>query len=49
MPAYYDSETGELLGVTQDIKTIQDKYPDRQITRDEDVLDTWFSSGLWPM
>lgn len=49
IPAYYDSETGELLGVTQDIKTIQDKYPDRKISRDEDVLDTWFSSGLWPM
>ena len=26
------------------------KYPNRKLTlrRDEDVLDTWFSSGLWP-
>ena len=28
----------------------QAKYPERKFTlkRDEDVLDTWFSSGLWP-
>ncbi|MBJ7533390.1 valine--tRNA ligase [Rhodomicrobium vannielii ATCC 17100] len=25
-----------------------ERFPDRCIWRDEDVLDTWFSSGLWP-
>ncbi|KAG9232262.1 tRNA synthetases class I-domain-containing protein [Amylocarpus encephaloides] len=28
----------------------EQKFPDKKVTlkRDEDVLDTWFSSGLWP-
>ena len=27
------------------------KFPNKKFTlkRDEDVLDTWFSSGLWPV
>ncbi len=25
------------------------KYPGKRIWQDEDVLDTWFSSGLWPL
>lgn len=25
-----------------------EKYGEGNITRDDDVLDTWFSSGLWP-
>jgi valyl-tRNA synthetase len=42
IPAYYHNETGELLVTDEDMS----KNPD--YTRDEDVLDTWFSSGLWP-
>lgn len=41
IPAYYNIETGEIL--------VSEKEPDMNLYRqDEDVLDTWFSSGLWP-
>ena len=41
IPAYYHKESGELLVTEDDV--------DLNIYRqDEDVLDTWFSSGLWP-
>ena len=42
VPAYYHNETGEVyVGVNppEDIENY---------TQDEDVLDTWFSSALWP-
>ncbi len=42
IPAYYHNETGEVyVGLTppKDIENY---------TQDEDVLDTWFSSALWP-
>jgi valyl-tRNA synthetase len=48
IPAYYHVETGELLGVTRDPSDIYAKYGKEMVRRDEDVLDTWFSSGLWP-
>ena len=41
IPAYYNRETGEVL-VTEETPDLT-KY-----TQDEDVLDTWFSSALWP-
>ena len=34
------------------MEDLQTRYPQlagRQLTRDEDVLDTWFSTWLWPM
>ncbi|MDY6094477.1 MAG: class I tRNA ligase family protein, partial [Candidatus Enteromonas sp.] len=41
IPAYYHKETGEVL--------VSENAPDMsQYVQDEDVLDTWFSSGLWP-
>ncbi len=41
IPAYYHKETGEMI-VAKD-------NPNPEIYKqDEDVLDTWFSSGLWP-
>ena len=43
IPAWYHNETGEVyVGSTppQDIENY---------TQDQDVLDTWFSSALWPM
>ncbi len=41
IPAYYNKETGEVL--------VSEKAPDMNLyTQDEDVLDTWFSSALWP-
>ncbi|MDR0367451.1 MAG: valine--tRNA ligase [Rickettsiales bacterium] len=40
IPAYYDDK-GKLAYVGAN--------PPAGLRRDEDVLDTWFSSGLWPM
>ncbi len=48
IPAYYDTNTWELLGVTRDPSAIFAKYGEANIRRDDDVLDTWFSSALWP-
>ncbi|MCI1244916.1 MAG: valine--tRNA ligase [Bacilli bacterium] len=41
IPAYYDKKTGEVL--VSETEPDMDRY-----RQDEDVLDTWFSSGLWP-
>ncbi len=48
IPAYYDVKTGELLEVTRDEELVYKKYGKENVRRDEDVLDTWFSSGIWP-
>ena len=41
IPAYYHNETGEMV--------VAKENPDpANYTQDSDVLDTWFSSGLWP-
>ncbi|MDY2574725.1 MAG: valine--tRNA ligase [Bacilli bacterium] len=42
IPAYYSKETGEVL-VSEVPPKDMENY-----TQDEDVLDTWFSSALWP-
>lgn len=49
IPAYFHKETGELLGVTTDPTDIIKEYGEVNVVRDEDVLDTWFSSGFWPL
>ncbi|MGL4951427.1 MAG: valine--tRNA ligase [Mycoplasma sp.] len=43
LPIWYHNETNEVLVSETPPKDI------KNWTRDEDVLDTWFSSGLWPM
>lgn len=43
IPAYYHNETGEMVVTEEDMSNNPD------YTQDPDVLDTWFSSGLWPM
>ncbi|MEW6747332.1 MAG: valine--tRNA ligase [Planctomycetota bacterium] len=46
IPAWYHRETGEIL---VDIETPERVRRERALWRqDEDVLDTWFSSALWP-
>lgn len=41
IPAYYHNTTGEMV--------VAKENPDpKNYTQDSDVLDTWFSSGLWP-
>lgn len=48
IPAYYDIKTWELVTVSQDEESVYAKYGKENVKRDEDVLDTWFSSALWP-
>lgn len=43
IPAWYHKETGEVyVGLTPPLDI-------ENYTQDQDVLDTWFSSALWPM
>ena len=42
IPVFYHKETGEIYCEMDDPKDIEN------YTQDEDVLDTWFSSALWP-
>ena len=49
IPAWYDSEKNVYVGLSED--DVRNKYKlsnDIQLIQDEDVLDTWFSSALWP-
>jgi valyl-tRNA synthetase len=48
IPAYFHRETGALLGVTRDPSGLIAEHGEANVIRDEDVLDTWFSSALWP-
>ncbi len=47
IPAYYCQDCGELM-VAKDAPEKCTKCGSKNIKQDEDVLDTWFSSGLWP-
>lgn len=49
IPAYYDKNSGDLLGVTDNPAALIKKHGKDNVVRDEDVLDTWFSSALWPL
>ncbi|MGE6572502.1 valine--tRNA ligase [Psychrobacter namhaensis] len=49
IPAWYDDATGEIY-VARDEAEVRTKYnlsDDVTLRQDDDVLDTWFSSGLW--
>ncbi|MDQ7728112.1 valine--tRNA ligase [Halomonas sp. SpR8] len=48
IPAWYDAEGNVYVARTEE--EAREKYElgvDVELTQDEDVLDTWFSSGLW--
>ncbi|WP_431025288.1 valine--tRNA ligase [Halomonas sp. H5] len=48
IPAWYDSEGNVYVARTAEEARAKHKLPaDLELTQDEDVLDTWFSSGLW--
>ncbi|MEA4896095.1 MAG: valine--tRNA ligase [Oscillospiraceae bacterium] len=47
IPAWYCTDCGHIT-VSREDATECEKCGSRNITRDEDVLDTWFSSALWP-
>ena len=55
IPAYYYNETGDfVVAATREeaLKQAQQKDPsvtDADLRQDEDALDTWFSSWLWPI
>jgi len=46
IPAWYDEDGNIYVAETEE--EAQEQAGDKVITRDEDVLDTWFSSALWP-
>ena len=49
IPAWYDDKGDVYVGHSE--AEIRDKHglgPDIKLKQDEDVLDTWFSSALWP-
>lgn len=49
IPAWYDEIGNVYVGYDIDDVREKNKLPDDfQLTQDEDVLDTWFSSALWP-
>ena len=47
IPAYYCQDCGEMIISKEDVKVCS-KCGSTAIKQDEDVLDTWFSSALWP-
>lgn len=51
IPAWYTPDGEVFVAHNEDEAYAEAKAkhgPDVELTRDEDVLDTWFSSGLWP-
>ena len=47
IPAYYCDDCGEMTVSKEDV-TVCPKCGGTHIHQEEDVLDTWFSSALWP-
>ena len=47
IPAYYCEECGEMI-VSKEIPHECPKCKSTKLVQDEDTLDTWFSSALWP-
>lgn len=47
IPAWYCEDCGEMTVSETDVKECPHCHS-KNLHRDEDVLDTWFSSGLWP-
>ncbi len=47
IPAYYCDKCGEVV-VSKEAPNVCPKCGHTHLTQDEDTLDTWFSSALWP-
>ena len=47
IPAWYCGDCGEMIVAREDV-TACTKCGSSKLTQETDVLDTWFSSGLWP-
>lgn len=49
IPVWYDKEGNTYVGHNEQDARHRNQLPDTlALSQDEDVLDTWFSSGLWP-
>lgn len=49
IPAWYDSQGNIYVGTSEEqVRVEYGLSQDIQLRQDEDVLDTWFSSALWP-
>lgn len=49
IPAWFDSEGNVYVGMDEKTVRAQHNIPESTtLTQDNDVLDTWFSSALWP-
>ena len=48
IPAWYDENGNIYVGRNEEEVREKHKLGDIALTQDEDVLDTWFSSALWP-
>ncbi len=49
IPAWYDDEGNVYVGRSErEIRSMHKLADDYPLRQDEDVLDTWFSSALWP-
>ena len=49
IPAWYDENGNVFVGRTEeDVREKHDLGSDVTLSQDDDVLDTWFSSALWP-
>jgi valyl-tRNA synthetase len=48
IPAWYDEDDNVYVGYDESEVRSYYKLDDRNLFQDEDVLDTWFSSSLWP-
>jgi valyl-tRNA synthetase len=54
IPAWYDGQGNTVVAKTKQeaitkLLALNSKVTDNEIRQDEDVLDTWFSSWLWPL
>lgn len=54
IPAWYDDKGNYVVAKTEEgaLEEYRKKYPDQKtvtLQQDPDVMDTWFSSWLWPM
>ncbi len=48
IPAWYDNDGKVYVGRTEEEVRAKHDLGDIELRRDQDVLDTWFSSALWP-
>ncbi|AUD79282.1 valine--tRNA ligase [Kangiella profundi] len=48
IPAWYDNDGNVYVGRSEEEVRQKHNLGDIELRRDEDVLDTWFSSALWP-